>query len=359
VVFTTYNLVASEFQSCSTDTSKESGGLKKRKAQFHPLFQVHWKRVILDEAHMIRNPDTAMSQGAAALTSDYRWCVTGTPIQNKELDLYALIRFLNLAPFNDRNIWREQVQKGSKGIQRMTALVKGLILRRMKTELGLDGKQLVELPPKDISLHQLALSSEEQAIHDAIFLHTKTTLETWLNKKQGESTTEQEKPKEVSELVKRMSEVVFDLGVISSEDPGLSSGYSFILALLLRIRQSCVHPNLLVSKKKPAMGDKINEEDTDFLSSHFQGLTLGPVPGGEEEEDSQKSPSKESKDLLQQFNIQFHSTRVNALMKELQKVRETAPNDKCVIFSQWTSMIDIIEYHLGQHGIGFERIDGQ
>ena len=34
---------------------------------------------------------------------------------------------------------------GSKGIQRMNALVKGLILRRMKTDLGLDGKQLVRI----------------------------------------------------------------------------------------------------------------------------------------------------------------------------------------------------------------------
>ena len=64
-----------------SDPLQESGGLKKRKAQFHPLFQVHWNRVILDEAHTIRNPDTAISQGASALTSGetvgYMHCVCG------------------------------------------------------------------------------------------------------------------------------------------------------------------------------------------------------------------------------------------------------------------------------------------
>ena len=174
----------------------------------------------------------------------------------------------------------------------------------------------------------------------------RTTFEKWLNKKQGESTAEPEKPKEVSDLVRRMSEVVFSLGIISTADPDLSSGYSFILSLLLRfsvvmamsplcweecgewctcarvsgtftpavvytrrIRQSCVHPNLLVSKRREHDAEEV-EEDTDSLSQHLRRLSLGGGLGSTEEQSCGLGAKKELK-LPPTFDVLFHSTRVS------------------------------------------------
>jgi transcription termination factor 2 len=68
------------------------------------LFSVKWDRVILDEAHQVRNPKTKMAKGVCNLHSNFRWALTGTPIHNKLLDLYSLIKFLNFTPFNNEQV---------------------------------------------------------------------------------------------------------------------------------------------------------------------------------------------------------------------------------------------------------------
>ena len=43
--------------------------------------------------------------------SVHRWAVTGTPVQNKLMDLYSLIRFLELAPFDDIREWKHSIER--------------------------------------------------------------------------------------------------------------------------------------------------------------------------------------------------------------------------------------------------------
>ena len=58
-----------------------------------PLLQIAWQRVILDEAHTIRNNKALVSQAVCRLRAARRWAVTGTPVQNKEMDMYSLLRY--------------------------------------------------------------------------------------------------------------------------------------------------------------------------------------------------------------------------------------------------------------------------
>lgn len=68
------------------------------------LFQVRWERVILDEAHTIRNPKTMLAQGVVQLDAKYRWCLTGTPLHNKLRDIYSLFNFLKFTPFTNEMV---------------------------------------------------------------------------------------------------------------------------------------------------------------------------------------------------------------------------------------------------------------
>ena len=76
-----------------------------------PLSNNHWLRVVLDEGHVIRNPNAMMSKAVHALKSERRWVVTGTPIQNSMKDIFSIISFLKLEPFTDRQWWRRTTER--------------------------------------------------------------------------------------------------------------------------------------------------------------------------------------------------------------------------------------------------------
>lgn len=71
------------------------------------LFQVHWHRVVLDEAQSIKNTRTLASYGAWCLSASHRWCLSGTPIQNTIDDLYAYFKFLRYKPYCEPHSFRE------------------------------------------------------------------------------------------------------------------------------------------------------------------------------------------------------------------------------------------------------------
>ena len=91
LVITTYGSVASEFNHRS-----------KKKQGKYPLEETNWFRVVLDEAHMIREQSTQQSKAICRLSAQRRWAVTGTPVQNRLEDLGALMTFLRIKPFDER-----------------------------------------------------------------------------------------------------------------------------------------------------------------------------------------------------------------------------------------------------------------
>ena len=65
---------------------------------------VTWRRIILDEAHQIRNRNTKASKAVCELHAGRRWLLSGTPIQNGREDLFSLMRFLRAAPFHEYEV---------------------------------------------------------------------------------------------------------------------------------------------------------------------------------------------------------------------------------------------------------------
>ena len=70
-----------------------------------PLHKIKWLRVILDEGHTIRNPQTRLTKAMMDLAAKRRWVLTGTPIQNRLDDLWSVVKFLRLEPFDDKHWW--------------------------------------------------------------------------------------------------------------------------------------------------------------------------------------------------------------------------------------------------------------
>jgi len=69
-----------------------------------PLFSIEYSRIIVDEAHNMRNPNTQLALMCNALRSRSRWALTGTPIVNYTEDVWSILRFIrmnNLPPMKD------------------------------------------------------------------------------------------------------------------------------------------------------------------------------------------------------------------------------------------------------------------
>lgn len=94
IVLTTYNILANEGA-----------------GEFTPLQKVNWLRIILDEAHLVKNPSAQQTKAVVALKAERRWAVSGTPIQNTARDLFSLMKFLRLEPLNDSSYWRRIVER--------------------------------------------------------------------------------------------------------------------------------------------------------------------------------------------------------------------------------------------------------
>ncbi|PKU33895.1 hypothetical protein llap_15801 [Limosa lapponica baueri] len=148
VVVTTYSILSKE-----VPTSKEEGevpaedhDVRSGSSPCSPLLRVAWARVILDEAHNIKNPKVQTSIAVCKLRASARWAVTGTPIQNNLLDMYSLLRFLRCSPFDEYKVWKYQVDNNTKkGGERLSLLTRSLLLRRTKDQLDSTGKPLVLL----------------------------------------------------------------------------------------------------------------------------------------------------------------------------------------------------------------------
>jgi len=72
-----------------------------------------WHRIIIDEAHIIRNRKAIASKAAADLQAKYRLCMTGTPMMNSIDDLYPMLRFLKFKRYHDWNHFNLEIAKVS------------------------------------------------------------------------------------------------------------------------------------------------------------------------------------------------------------------------------------------------------
>lgn len=168
VVITTYQVLAGDYQ----------------KDRLTGLLTIPWLRVVLDEAHSIKSKQTKQSLAAYCLKAERRWCITGTPLQNSLDDLYSLVRFLHISPFDDPQWWNRVFTKPLKanesaGYSNLQALMQSLCLRRLKN-MEINGKPIVNLPKRALYLCKVKFSDDEMKRYKEMESESSKTLETYM-----------------------------------------------------------------------------------------------------------------------------------------------------------------------------------
>jgi hypothetical protein len=108
------------------------------------LQKVNWLAAILDEGQQIKNPDSKVSQAARLLHAQNRLVLTGTPLENRLLDLWSLMTFATPGALGDRAYFQRHFdrRKDDRAAERLSARLRPFILRRTK------GQVARELPPR-------------------------------------------------------------------------------------------------------------------------------------------------------------------------------------------------------------------
>ncbi|KAH6585349.1 hypothetical protein BASA61_006915 [Batrachochytrium salamandrivorans] len=380
-----------------------------------PLFNFKFHRVILDEAHFIKNRRTRAATAVCELKSQYRWCLTGTPIQNSISELYSLIKFLNIKPYCEWSAFRSKIHEPFKrgrhsiALRRVQALLKAICLRRSKTS-ELDNKPIITLPERRIIIDSADFSLQEREFYNSLEQKNRLRFNAYLR-----------------------------AGTVMKN-------YTNILVLLLRLRQACCHPSLIshdFEKIEPTGGNaetqeqsaaiidaldasvihRLNDHSSDeecpicydvlqtpvfapkcghlychecivaYISNAPEVNTSCPTCRGDMSIETLvhlsayllKHPSKEMENspsdvpdrkgklpavnagnkMADQRRIDtlanspwITSTKIERVMIHLKATRESHPGEKTIVFSQFTKMLDLLQVPLTNSNIKFTRYDG-
>jgi SNF2 family DNA or RNA helicase len=262
VVITTYQVLASEHASGGDGPD----GLKKG------CFAVNWYRTMLDEAHTIKNRNAKMTKACYEIRSHYRWCLTGTPMQNNLDELQSLIKFLRIQPYCDMANWKDSIAgpmkngKGNLAMRRLQIFLKVFMKRRTKDVLKKEGA---------LNFGGKAKEGDEKPAFQIVGRNVETVI--------GEFTAKERAfyDRLSDRAQSRLDEMM----------GGAKQDYIGALVLLLRLRQACNHPNLtkanvkddkdaLTTGSKPGtqMGlqtpRKAAKDDADDLADLLGGLSV-------------------------------------------------------------------------------------
>ncbi|KAI1322369.1 DNA repair protein RAD5 [Xylariaceae sp. FL0255] len=406
IIITSYGVVLSEF----SQINPRAGGRESHSG----LFSVNFFRIILDEAHSIKNRQSKTAKACYELSAEHRWVLTGTPIVNRLEDLFSLVRFLKVEPWNNFSFWRTFITVPFESKDFMRALdvvqtvLEPLVMRRTKDMKLPNGEPLVMLPPKTIEIIDVELSEEERAVYNYVFAKAKSTFSANIEK-----------------------------GTVMK-------AYTTIFAQILRLRQTCCHPSLvrnqtilaeeelagaaadaaagladdmdlqsLIERFTATTGD---EKDANTFGAHVlqqirdEAASECPICSEEpmidqtvtgcwhsacrkclvdfmkHHTDRHETPRcfncrkpLNSRDLfevvrhddeptiyrengpkisLQRLGVNESSSKVVLLMKHLRELRRQHPRMKSVVFSQFTSFMSLIEPALEKANMRFLRLDG-
>ncbi|KAK9861243.1 hypothetical protein WJX84_005000 [Apatococcus fuscideae] len=229
----------------------------------------HFRYIIIDEAHRIKNENSILSRVVRMYKTNYRLLITGTPLQNNLHELWALLNFLLPEVFSSADTFDEYFQskepgKESEVVQQLHKVLRPFLLRRLKSDVEKG------LPPKKETILKIGMSEMQKKFYAAL-----------LQK---------------------------DIEAVNG-----GADRSRLLNIVMQLRKCCNHPYL------------------------FQGAEPGP-------------PFFTGDHLVE------NSGKMVLLDRLLPKLLER--DSRCLIFSQMTRLLDILEDYCLYKGFKYCRIDG-
>jgi len=190
--------------------------LPKKRRTFPHIFEIQFHRIVLDEAHVIRSSKTGLYKAAILLDAPRKLCLTGTPFVNKPTDIHSLLSFLGVQPLSHPKVFDRLVVTPIKkrreiGLATIRTTMAHVALRRIKAEVD----ESIDLVEKTVHYSTITFppDNEHKEAYDDLYYAARNCF----------------------------------LGLLRQGDDFVLSRFMEILALVLRIRQSCVHLALIPS----------------------------------------------------------------------------------------------------------------
>ncbi|KAK0208680.1 RAD5-like protein [Desarmillaria ectypa] len=395
IIVTSYGVLVSEHAKSEKSSNWNS-----------PIFETEWLRVVLDEAHACKSRTSKTAKAVYALRARRRWAVTGTPIVNKLEDLFSLLRFLDFKPWSDFSFFRSFITipflaRDPKAIEVVQVILESVLLRREKNTCDANGKKIVDLPSKEVVVENLEFSMAERKLYDSIYNSIKRNFDQLSAKGLiGKNYTHilamlmrlrravlhpslvlsPEEDRALSPSGDGFIEIKDILGAFQENEGGSASGSNVFaqnaLANLGEDAPEC--PICMDAMDKPMLIPECMHQCCKDCINMFvatceeKGQEPGcptcsrcPIKINEliEVVKPQNSTvsglaAKQGTEVILRKNNFQSSTKLDALLQNLLRLRDQDPCFRAVVFSQFTSFLDLIEKVLKRDRFDFYRFDG-
>lgn len=389
-----YDVIMISYAGLESVHRKETKGWSRKEniiKEDSAIHSIHYHRLILDEAHSIKSRTTGVAKACFALKGTYKWCLSGTPVQNRIGEFFSLLRFLEVQPFANYfckacncsalhwsvsedyrcnhckhsaiqhvSVFNQEILNPITGsdsaivrkeaLNKLRLLTDRIMLRRMKKDFTAS----MELPPKEVIIHNEFFGDIERDFSSSIMSNTARQFDTYVSR-----------------------------GV-------MLNNYANIFGLIMQMRQVSDHPDLLL-KKHAAQGqnvlvcelcDEVAEDAVrsrckhEFCRSCVKDYVrscegAGGVPDCprchivlaidldqveiEQDEENVKKSSIINRIKMENWTS---STKIEMLVYDLYKLRSKKQTLKSIVFSQFTSMLQLIEWRLRRAGFNTVMLDG-
>ena len=371
--FQEYDLVITTYQTMTQELFPYGKNKAEKVPAKRGLFAVNWRRVVQDEGHNTRNPKSKMSIAASTLMAKSRWILTGTPIVNSLKDLYSHVKFLKmsggLAEFDIFNGTLIRPLKNNDPNARilLQALMSTLCLRRMKDMAFVD----LKLPAITFHKYPIKLLSHEQERYDAFKSEAKGLLEAAKAKKSNDGRTMTHLLEVLLRLrqtcnhwklpgearLARIMELVEENKAIDVTNTANRRALQDLLQIKMDSQEEC--PVCMDSMKAPmitACAHAFCQECIEKVieTQHKCPMCRADLPNVELLVTPAADAGEGDEEV--EIDVETTSSKIEALVKIL---KSTKKGEKTVVFSQWTSFLDLVQTQLLENGLTFTRLDGK